>query len=247
VTTFDDALALAAKGYSVFPRRNDKTPATPHGFKDAASDPAAVRDLWRRYPGALIGIATGAVSDLAVLDIDAKHGVADWWKAHKDRLPITRAIRTRSGGLHLWFRHVPGLRCSASAIAPGIDVRADGGYVISWQAAGFPVLRDSPLAPWPECLRPMQCKPLRRGAEPSRVPDDRQIAVLIRFVATAPETQRNCRLFWAACRMAGLVASHLLRVSEAETILVIAARQAGLSENEARKTAKSGLATGGRV
>jgi hypothetical protein len=247
VATFNDALALAAMGYAVFPCRADKRPATPHGFKDAAGDPAAVRDLWFRYPGALIGIATGTVSDLAVLDIDAKHGGADWWKAHKDRLPITRVIRTRSGGLHLWFRHGPGLRCSASAIAPGIDVRADGGYVIAWHTAGFPVLRDSPLAPWPEWLRPLQWKPIPRGTEPSRVPDDRQITALVRFVAAAPEAQRNNRLFWAACRMAGMVASRLLSESEAEAILVIAARQVGLPESEARRTAKSGLAAGGRA
>ena len=57
--------------------------------------------------------------------------------------------------------------------------------------------------------------------------------------------QRNTRLFWAACRMAGMVASRLVAKSEAEAVLIHAAMHAGLSENEARKTANSGLTTGG--
>jgi hypothetical protein len=55
-----------------------------------------------------------------------------WWFSHRDRLPLTRVHRTRSGGLHLIFRHVPDVRCSAGRIAPGIDVRGDGGYIIWW-------------------------------------------------------------------------------------------------------------------
>ena len=135
----DAALALADQGLAVFPCHADKRPATPHGFKDASAEPEAVRKLWQAFTAPLIGIATGAVSDLAVLDIDAKHAEArEWWLTHRERLPITRTIRTRSGGLHLWFRHAPGLKCSAGVIAPGIDVRADGGYVIAWHAAGLP-------------------------------------------------------------------------------------------------------------
>jgi hypothetical protein len=34
--------------------------------------------------------------------------------------------------LHFFFQHAPGLRCSRGLIAPGVDVRADGGYVIWW-------------------------------------------------------------------------------------------------------------------
>jgi hypothetical protein len=81
-------------------------------------------------------------------------------------------------------------------------------------------------------------------SEPSRVPDDQQLAALVRFTATAPEQQRNNRLFWAACRMAWMVNSKYLSESEAERLLVAAAKHAGLTESEACKTARSGLATG---
>ena len=45
-----------------------------------------------------------------------------------------------------------GMRCSAGRIAAGVDVRATGGYVIWWPAAGLPVLSDMPLAAWPGWL-----------------------------------------------------------------------------------------------
>jgi Bifunctional DNA primase/polymerase, N-terminal len=201
--------------------------------------------LWQRHQGELVGIATGTVSNLAVLDIDAKHAEARaWWDGHRTQLPPTRTIRTRSGGLHLWYRHVPGLRCSASLIAPGVDVRATGGYVIAWHVAGLPLLRETSLPPWPDWLRPEQSVAVPRVLEPPRVPDDKQIAALVRFVASAPEKQRNNRLFWAACRMAAMVGPGLLAKKTAEELLVHAATHAGLPEIEARRTARSGFTTG---
>jgi hypothetical protein len=120
----DNAIQLGKRGFSTFPCLCTKAPACPHGFKDASTDPAVLRALWQRHPGTLVGIATGSASNLAVLDIDAKHADAHaWWIAHRDKLPPTWTVRTRSGGLHLWFRNATDLRCSAGAIAPGVDVR----------------------------------------------------------------------------------------------------------------------------
>ena len=248
MTPLEHAIRLAEDGFATFPCNRRKRPTCDHGFKDASADPAAIRDLWQQCPGELVGIATGAVSDLAVLDLDAKHrGAHEWWAAHRARLLPTRVVRSRSGGLHLWYRHAPGLRCSTSAIAPGVDVRAEGGCIIAWHAAGLPVLCQTALAPWPSSLRPPRAAPAQRVPETPRVPDDRQIAALVRCVATAPESQRNSRLFWAACRMAGMVASRLLAKGEAEALLVHAAMHAGLPVIEARRTSRSGLAAGGVV
>jgi hypothetical protein len=255
VTTLNDALALAATGYSVFPCRNDKTPATRHGFKDAASDPAAVRGLWHRYPGALIGIATGAVSDLAVLDLDARHGGAEWWRAHKDGLPITRTIRTRSGGLHLWFRHAPGLRCSASVIAPGIDVRADGGYVIWWPAAGYEVLNPADPAPWPAWVsallepppRPAWTPPKPEPASVTRYADA-ALDRAARIMAATPEGQRNFTLnreTFCLARKELAIARERLRA-----VMSAAAAAAGLPQDEIDRTIEAAFkardAPGGR-
>jgi hypothetical protein len=110
-----------------FPRNADKAPLTPHGFKNAckASD--------RGWP--LVGIPTGERTSLDVLDIDVERNA--WF--NDVPLPATRHQWTRSGGLHLFFRHSPGLRCSSGRVTAGVDVRADGGYVIDWHREGLPV------------------------------------------------------------------------------------------------------------
>jgi Bifunctional DNA primase/polymerase, N-terminal len=103
----DAARALAAEGRKCFPCAGTKRPTTPHGFRDAVSDPDMLDELWRRNPGPLLGLATGEASDLDALDLDAKHPEATrWWTANRHRLPATRTHRTRSGGLHLIFRAV---------------------------------------------------------------------------------------------------------------------------------------------
>src|SRR5215831_3834523 len=110
-----NAGALAASGVPVFPCLGTKVPACPQGFKDASTDLARVDELWRLYPGPLIGTPTSIRFD--VLDIDAKHPEArDWWAEHRSRLPATRTHRTRAGGLHLLFLPDPDRRCSASKI-----------------------------------------------------------------------------------------------------------------------------------
>jgi hypothetical protein len=68
------ALALAQRGLAVFPCVLTKRPACSHGFKDATSDPAGVRELWRRFPGELVGVPTGNRNKFAALDVDPRHG-----------------------------------------------------------------------------------------------------------------------------------------------------------------------------
>jgi hypothetical protein len=151
--------AVIATGLPCFPCSRNKRPAIPGpgGHKHATSDPAALRALWRRYPGPLVGVRTGDASGLFVLDIDgAKHLEAKvWWVAQREWLPTTRIHQTQSDGLHLVFWHVPGVRASQDREgrpAKGGDTRGDGGYVIWWPAAGYPVLCDAPAVP-PEAAR----------------------------------------------------------------------------------------------
>ena len=145
-----DLPSLEGKVLPCVPCRNDKCPTTPHGFRDATNQAPRFSELCRRYPGQLIGVATGSISNLDVLDIDTAG--LPWWRDRSDLLPPTRSHKTRSGGVHLFFRHAAGLRCSASKIAPGVDVRADGGGAIWWAKANLPVLEDAPVAAWPPRL-----------------------------------------------------------------------------------------------
>jgi hypothetical protein len=133
------------------PRKN-KTPACPRGFYDACQG-YSLELLYRRHPGELIGVPTGELSGVAVLDIDTPKGGSVWWDENRSRLPQTRMHETQSGGIHLLFKHRAGLRCSTSKIAIGVDVRGDGGYFVYWPEQGYSVV-DHPLADWPDWLKP---------------------------------------------------------------------------------------------
>jgi Bifunctional DNA primase/polymerase, N-terminal/Primase C terminal 2 (PriCT-2) len=107
-----------------------------------------VQNVW--FPSfPLVGVPTGKRNGFDVLDIDGKAG-RSWYFRNCEALPPTRVHYTRRG-VHIFFIHSPGLRCSASKIAPGIDVRADLGYCIWWPREGYEVA-DHPLAEWPEWL-----------------------------------------------------------------------------------------------
>jgi Bifunctional DNA primase/polymerase, N-terminal len=242
---FTRALFLAERGLPCFPCREDKRPATPRGFKDASCDQRQLRKLWMRYPGSLVGVPTGEISGLDVLDIDPRNGGASWFAKHKHRLLPTRIHRTRSGGLHLIYWHASGLRCSAGKIAPGVDVRAAGGYVIWWPVAGLPVLYEQPIAAWPNWLRVQLSSSRRPDCTRVTVPDSHALAHLLRLIATARGGERNNLTYWAACRVGEMVASGLLGSNAAEALIVEAATRAGLPRSEAERTAWSGIRTTG--
>jgi len=139
------------------------------------------------------------------------------------------------------------MRCSTGRIAAGIDVRANGGYVIWWPAAGLPVLSDTQVAAWPAWL----CAPLLSRPRPKirriTVPDQYVLRRLVRLIAGAREGQRNELTYWAACRAGEMVASGLLVADEAAAVIAEAATRAGLPRAEAERTASNGVrATGGR-
>src|SRR5262245_11531725 len=128
------ALALAAKGLAVFPcRARTKKPACPHGCLDATHDAATIESWWRGDPNYNVAIATGAPSGVFVIDVDGDDGEAALRKleAEHGMLPPTVEVIT-ARGRHLYFK-MPAhpVPCSVDKIAPGIDVRGDGGYVLA--------------------------------------------------------------------------------------------------------------------
>ncbi len=251
------ALALAKRhGLPVFPVAVSKVPTCPHGFRDATAEPDAILDLWREYPGPLVGVPTGATSGFDALDIDApRHReAADWWEVNRAAIPATRTHFTRSGGLHLLFRHAEGVRNSASRIAPGVDVRGDGGYLVWWPAAGCEVMDRTPRADWPEWLLdlarppappPRQVPPLPAGAS---APAARRYALAalrnaVDRVASAGDGMRNATLN-AECFALSRFIPGILTPSEVADALAVAARHAGLTTRETIATLTSALRAG---
>ncbi|MDZ4731222.1 MAG: bifunctional DNA primase/polymerase [Xanthomonadales bacterium] len=114
----------------VFPCKPDKSPYTANGFKDASTDPSRVKQWLKQHPDALVGVPTGHVSKLLVVDIDPDG--ERWYVSNYERLVAGRVNKTPRGH-HLIYRMPDaGIRCSASTIAPGVDIRANGGYIIWW-------------------------------------------------------------------------------------------------------------------
>lgn len=124
--------AYSAQGWAVFPCSSaDKKPLTPHGFKDASSDISVIEAWYVKHPGCAWGYATSA--DVGVADCDPRHGGDVTWAAliaEHGPIPETVTASTGGGGTHSFLKFPAGTGCSQSLIGPGIDVRADGGYVI---------------------------------------------------------------------------------------------------------------------
>lgn len=125
----ESALVYAQRfGFAVFPV-NGKVPFSgTRGYKDATKDPAVVKDLWTRYYNANIGIATGAISGIDVIDIDPRNGGMETWSQFGLNIECPTVL-TGGGGLHLY------LSCQyleyPKSLGPGIDIKSDGGYVVA--------------------------------------------------------------------------------------------------------------------
>ncbi|MFD7991765.1 bifunctional DNA primase/polymerase [Streptomyces mexicanus] len=222
-----------------------------HGVYDASTDPARIRDLFAAAPWATgYGIACGLPPHhLIGIDLDTKTGTDSsaalraLARRHRFTLPATVVVLTPSGGRHLWLSGpadvvVPN---SAGRLAPGIDIRGAGGYLVgpgSRTAHGVyttaPGTAHRPPAPCPPALLRLLLPPPRPPHGPAARPSDRHGQALVHFVLTAHRGRRNSRLFWAACRAYENGIGPALTAS-----LVEAAVTTGLPEHEARATIAS--------
>ena len=154
-----EALNYAELGYPVFPcAPGRKQPLTARGFHDATTDSAQIEAWWTQHPNANIAIATAG---LVVIDVDGPEN--PWLADQPERLCdlMTGAVAvTPRGGKHYIFRAPDGsnIRCRAGQLAPRVDVRAEGGYILvpPSRVGGKPYLfapgleLDRPLAQLPE-------------------------------------------------------------------------------------------------
>lgn len=134
-TPYEAATIYARAGLRVFPcDPESKRPFVKGGYKSATTDPEQVREWWKQWPAAMIGTPTGEAFD--VIDIDGREGFESFINlqesAKDDTLTRLHAYTTTpGGGLHIYTDLVPDLKCTASKLAPKVDTRATGGYVIA--------------------------------------------------------------------------------------------------------------------
>ena len=154
MTPAEHAVFLALHGCPVFPcwpdgygARDDgrpryKSPRVSDWRNVATKDVDQVLAWWRQWPDAMVAVPTGAPSGLYVLDLDVKPTCSGIESLTTLGLipPPTRINHTLTGGSHYLYQMPPGegavAKTDASVIAPGVDRRGDGGYIIWWPAHG---------------------------------------------------------------------------------------------------------------
>lgn len=251
------ALMYAERGYHVFPcDPGDKLPHLVHPSQPwrlkwgdrATTDPDDIKAWWSYSPTANIGIAVKP-SGLLVVDIDEGPGKVglEAFDALCERYSLAQAqvwntytVRTPRGGYHLYFKWPEGVQASQASIAKDVDVRCNGGqlggYVLAPPSVTehgtyyvefprqpvevpfqlFELVKDRP--------RPQVSVPMGDFTGPANFQG------LVDTVRCAPEGQRVFVLHWAANRIKDDKGTE----AQAMDLLIPAALEAGLDEQEAR-------------
>jgi len=251
------ALRCAARGWPVLPvKARGKVPLTEHGLHDASLDPAQVKEWWGRWPRSNVGLRTGAAFDVLDIDIAGVDVMLALTEEHGTWSRSGPYVRTGSGGRHIYFAPTTRRVGNRARFVEGCDWRGKGGYVIAPPSAHrsgewYEWLRgpDRSLPEMPPWLLdlldpPRPSMPVRRavtrGSRYAETVFDAEVSI----VQDAPVGTRNDTLNRAAFNIGTLVGAGLLDEAEVEDSLVQAARQAGVTEREARQTTRSGLRGG---
>ena len=127
----DYALKYHEMGLSVIPIRPDKKPYIKWvDYQKRHATPDEIRHFWKQSPDAMLGIVTGEISGVFVIDCDSE----DAYQAIQEHLPdnLITCIAKTPRGYHLYFLMPKDKTISnAAGIMPGVDIRGEGGYIIA--------------------------------------------------------------------------------------------------------------------
>lgn len=130
-TLLQQALQFRQIGFSVIPVKQDKTPFIKwEQYQKEPADESMINAWWNRFPNANIGLVTGTISGLAVIDIDTDEGFEAIAELIAGDLVIPTVV-TPGGGKHYYFRCSDKNLSNNSRTIPGCDLRANGGYVLA--------------------------------------------------------------------------------------------------------------------
>lgn len=193
IAMLEAALSYAARGFAVLPLRG-KAPFLPGGYKAGTRDPDEIRAMWARDPDCNLGIATGAISGVVVMDLDSAEAEAELLTLCGGTLPETLTHNT-GRGRHLLFQCPPVPIRSRTGIRPKLDVKAEGGLIVAPPSIhpdrGTPYTvanEGAPIAPLPPLLLLALTEDPRRNKAPAAlevedgelVPEGRRHEFLIR-------------------------------------------------------------------
>lgn len=129
----DAARRLRARGLSVIPIGSDKRPLIEwKTYQEEPPPPDQIDEWFTRWPAANLGVVTGRVSSLVVLDADGPEGLASLKALGTTARTWLQRTGRLEGGWQQAFRH-PGNGVTIgnrAGVRPGLDVRGDGGYVV---------------------------------------------------------------------------------------------------------------------
>ena len=129
---YQQALSYLVNGYSIIPLRKNKLPLLKENVVFQRERHATDEELelwWKKTPDANIGICTGKISNITVVDIDTSGEQT----IPLDTFPATFTVKTPTGGFHLYYEYDPEIKQTANTYPqfPHVDIRNDGGYVVA--------------------------------------------------------------------------------------------------------------------
>lgn len=130
-STLEAALKYMRRGWSVVPiGEKTKSPLVKwEKYQTQRATEQKIKEWWIQNPSANVGIITGKISNLIVVDVDTEAGALSL-KPYLNNI-VTLTASTPRGGKHLYFRHSGQIISNIVGLFEGVDVRGDGGLVVA--------------------------------------------------------------------------------------------------------------------
>lgn len=240
---YDVAMFYAQNNIKTFPvKLQGKSPLCPNGFKSATTDKVVLQEWNKKFPDCNIGIPTGHINNIFVIDVDGQQGFESLNHLELIYGKLDAPTVITGKGKHLYFQMPENIeiKCSTNKIADHIDIRANGGYVVAppsihetghqytWE--NFTFNQDFPQAPsW--------LISLITNAEKQTLP----VSGLLEEISSAPQGQRNDTLYKRSISLIARAKKEFLDMEEIKQNIINAAMLSGLSKEEATKTFDNAL------
>lgn len=239
----DVAMFYVEHNIKTFPvKRQGKSPLCPKGFKSATTDKVVLQEWNNKFPNCNVGIPTGSINNIFVVDIDGEQGIESLNRLELIYGKLDAPTVTTGKGKHLYFKMPENtdIKSSVSKIADHIDIRANGGYVVappSIHENGHQYTWENfiPNQGFPEA--PSWLISLITNAEKQPLP----VSGVLEEIASAPEGERNDTLYKRSISLIGRAMRKNLNMAEIKENIINAAMQSGLSTEEALKTFDNAL------